>query len=205
MTALNAPMRLSAVLATAAASRIVPPTRAGHGLSNCSLKERIYQRHCLLSPLSLRFYSQSPRHNLEPAPSPTSGPLLSRRSDRELPSLSSTSPTRTWLRTLPLFILAITFSSLAIFNYQKSSSSVVSSTLYALRVNEKARQILGDEIYFRSKVPWIRGEMNQLKGIIDVAFWVKGTKATGKCRFRSVRRTRMGFVRIFPSMLDVES
>jgi cytochrome c oxidase assembly factor 1 len=117
---------------------------------------------------------------------------MSRRSDRALPSLTNT-PLRTWLKTLPLFILAITLSSLAIFNYQKSSSSTINSILYALRTNQQARELLGDEIYFASKVPWIRGELNQLHGRIDVRFWVKGTKAQGETRFKSERKRRDGF------------
>jgi cytochrome c oxidase assembly factor 1 len=116
---------------------------------------------------------------------------MSRRSDRALPSLTNT-PLRTWLKTLPLFILAITLSSLAIFNYQKSSSSTVTSILYALRTNPQARELLGDEIYFASKVPWIRGELNQLHGRIDVRFWVKGTKTQGETRFKSERKRRDG-------------
>lgn len=83
---------------------------------------------------------------------------------------------------------------LGIFNYQKSSSSVVSSTLYALRTSPQAREILGDEIYFAQKIPWISGEMNQLHGRIDISFWVKGTKTQGKMRFRSIRPDRMSFV-----------
>lgn len=117
---------------------------------------------------------------------------MSRRSDRALPSLNNT-PLRTWLKTLPLFILAITLSSLAIFNYQKSSSSTINSILYALRTNPQARELLGDEIYFASKVPWIRGELNQLHGRIDVQFWVKGTKGSGETRFKSERKRRDGF------------
>ena len=83
---------------------------------------------------------------------------------------------------------------LGIFNYQKSSSSVVNSTLYALRTSTKAREVLGDEIYFAQKFPWISGEMNQLHGQIDITFWVKGTKAKGRMRFKSVRENRMSFV-----------
>jgi cytochrome c oxidase assembly factor 1 len=83
---------------------------------------------------------------------------------------------------------------LGIFNYQKSSSSVVSSTLYALRTSPRAREILGDEIYFAQQIPWISGEMNQLHGRIDITFWVKGTKSQGKMRFRSIRPDRMSFV-----------
>jgi cytochrome c oxidase assembly factor 1 len=84
------------------------------------------------------------------------------------------------------------FSSFAIFNYQKSSSSTINSILYSLRTNEHARELLGDEIYFASKVPWIRGELNQLHGRIDVRFWVKGTKAQGETRFKSIRKRRDG-------------
>lgn len=96
------------------------------------------------------------------------------------------------MRTAPLFLAILISSTLAIFNYQKSSSSVVSATMYALRTSPKAREYLGDEIYFASKMPWIWGEMNQLHGKIDISFDVKGTKATGTMRFASVRETRRG-------------
>lgn len=36
--------------------------------------------------------------------------------------------------------------------------------------------------------------MNQLHGRIDIGFGVKGSKASGYMRFKSVRRTRMGYV-----------
>lgn len=127
-----------------------------------------------------------------PAPTESSGPLLSRRPDRELPSLKQS---HIWLKTLPLFIAVIAASSLALFNYQKSSSSTVNSILYALRTNDTSREALGDEIYFNSKVPWISGELNQLHGKIDISFWVKGKKGKGKVRFVSIRRRRDGFVR----------
>lgn len=118
--------------------------------------------------------------------------LLNRRSDRELPQISS--PWLPWLRTFPIFVAIVTVSALGIFNYQKTSSSVVASTLYALRTSDVGRHELGDEIYFRDKWPWIWGELNQLKGRINIAFAVKGTKASGIMRFRCRRRERMGFV-----------
>ncbi|KAJ8114820.1 hypothetical protein ONZ43_g4812 [Nemania bipapillata] len=67
------------------------------------------------------------------------------------------------------------------------SSPVVASTLYALRTNKKARELLGDEIYFKQQIPWISGEMNQLRGRIDINFAVKGSRSTGVMRFASVR------------------
>lgn len=125
---------------------------------------------------------------------------MDRRSDRELPSIESS---RRWLKTLPIFFLVMTVSTLAIFNYQKASSSVVSSTLYALRTNPKAREILGDEIYFNSQAPWIWGEMNQLHGRIDIKFWVKGTRRKAEMRFKSERKTRLGLVSAFDGLLNL--
>lgn len=93
---------------------------------------------------------------------------------------------------MPIFFAIVISCTLAIFNYQKSSSSVVASTLYALRTSPKAREYLGDEIYFAHKIPWIWGEMNQLHGRIDIRFEVKGNRAAGTMRFKSVRETRQG-------------
>lgn len=132
------------------------------------------------------------KRTLIAAPTANSGPLLSRRSDRALPSIPSSR--KLWLKTLPIFLSVITVSTLAIFNYQKASSSIVNATLYALRTSEAGKRELGEQIYFRDKFPWIWGEMNQLHGRIDVRFAVKGTKGSGMMRFRSVRRTRMGYV-----------
>ena len=127
------------------------------------------------------------------APTQNSGPLMSRRSDRALPSIKPA--WRVWAKTLPIFIILITVSALGIFNYQKSSSSIVASTLYALRTSEVGRQELGDEIYFRDMWPWIWGEMNQLHGRVDISFGVKGTRGNGVMRFKSERKGRMGKVK----------
>lgn len=142
-----------------------------------------------LPTFSSRFLA--PRRNLIPAPTANSGPLMERRADRELPNVQAD---RRWLRTLPIFAVVVGAAMLGIFNYQKSSSSVVNSTLYALRTSPRAREVLGDEIYFAQQMPWIHGEMNQLHGRIDISFWVKGTKAQGKMKFRSLRPDRTSYV-----------
>ncbi|CAK4034543.1 Cytochrome c oxidase assembly factor 1 [Lecanosticta acicola] len=145
------------------------------------------------------------RRTLIAAPRPGSGPLMQRRPDRALPPLLTPLTSRTWLTTLPLFLLICTASALAIFNYQKTSSSVVASTLYALRTNARARALLGDEVYFASQIPWIHGEMNQLQGRVDVWFWVKGTRGRGVMRFRSERvGGRMGRFETLEWSLEVE-
>ncbi|KAL8938869.1 MAG: hypothetical protein Q9211_003005 [Gyalolechia sp. 1 TL-2023] len=143
-----------------------------------------------------------PRRTLIAAPKPDDGPLLTRRSDRALPPI--TSSTKIWIKTLPVFLSVITVSALAIFNYQKASSSIVSATLYALRTSETGKRELGEEIYFRDKFPWIWGEMNQLHGRVDISFGVKGTKAKGMMRFKSVRRTRRGYFETEEWSLELE-
>ncbi|KAK8025154.1 hypothetical protein PG990_002977 [Apiospora arundinis] len=125
------------------------------------------------------------RRTLTRAPKPGDGPLMERRGDRELPHEDDY--TFRWGRSFPIFAILITISSLAIFNYQKSSSPVVASTLYALRTSPKARELLGDEVYFKHQIPWISGTMNQLQGRVDISFKVKGTKTEAIMRFASFR------------------
>ncbi|KAF2736353.1 DUF1783-domain-containing protein [Polyplosphaeria fusca] len=118
--------------------------------------------------------------------------LLERLPNRDLPPLPPLIPTHI-VRTFPVFVLVMAVSMFAFFNYQKTESSVVTSTLYALRTNPTVRGLLGDEIYFASKYPWIRGEINQLHGRINIHFWVKGTKAKGEVRLTCKRRGRNGY------------
>ena len=77
--------------------------------------------------------------------------------------------------------------SVSIFNYQKTSSPIVSSTMYALRTNTRARAILGDDIYFKHQIPWISGEMNQMHGRINISFTVRGTRGWATMQFASHR------------------
>jgi cytochrome c oxidase assembly factor 1 len=161
----------------------------------------MFTRSRLRAPLLRNLLSKTQplqRRTLIAAPKPDSGPLMERRSDRALPPLVS--PHR-WLRTLPIFGAIMVACTLAIFNYQKSNSSVVSSALYSLRTNEEARAILGDEIYFAQQLPWIWGSIDQVHGNIDVSFMVKGSKGKAMMRFKSVRRTRMGFVSFDPFLV----
>ncbi|KAJ5193719.1 Cytochrome oxidase assembly protein 1 [Penicillium cf. griseofulvum] len=161
---------------------------------------RVFTRRAALARKPTRPNTIS-RRTMMPAPGPNAGPLLERRADRELPNPK---PGRKWLLTFPIFALATGAGMLGLFNYQKSSSSIVNSTLYALRTSPQAREILGDEIYFAQQIPWISGEMNQLHGRIDISFWVKGTKSQGKMRFRSIRPDRMSYFRTEVWSLETE-
>ena len=104
----------------------------------------------------VQFSATPVRRGIIAAPGPNAGPLMTRRPNRELPSIESY---WRWLRTVPLFVTVIGAAMLGIFNYQRSSSSVVNSTHYALRTSDTAREVLGDEIYFAQKIPWISGEL----------------------------------------------
>ncbi|KAL0470605.1 cytochrome oxidase complex assembly protein 1 domain-containing protein [Neurospora intermedia] len=146
--------------------------------------------------------AQPQRRSLTSAPRPGDGPLMERRADRELPDVQ-TSRFR-WSRTFPIFLGIVAATSIAIFNYQKLSSPVVESTMYALRTNQRAREYLGDEIYFKAQIPWISGEMNQLHGRIDIKFNVKGTKRTGVMRFASFRPTPRGMFETTEWSLETE-
>jgi cytochrome c oxidase assembly factor 1 len=104
-------------------------------------------------------------------------------------------PWRIW-RHFPLVVLAMLGGALGIINYEKVNHSVVGSCLYALRANPKARELLGDEIYFASGFPIIHGPIDPMHGIIDVKFSVQGSKGSGTMRFRCTRVHRKDFVSV---------
>ncbi|CAN8103411.1 unnamed protein product [Discula destructiva] len=151
-------------------------------------------------PASRRPFPQ--RRTLVSAPKPGDGPLMERRADRELPDVEANS--FRWRRTMPIFLFLVVGSSLAIFNYQKSSSPVVAGTLYSLRTSAKAREYLGDDIYFKQQIPWISGEMNQMHGRINISFKVKGTKNAGTMRFASYRPSAKGMFETTEWSLETE-
>ncbi|CAG9938806.1 unnamed protein product [Clonostachys rosea f. rosea IK726] len=142
------------------------------------------------------------RRWLTPAPRPGDGPLMSRRADRELPDVAQIG--FRWRRTMPIFVALIAIASAAMFNYQKSSSPVIASTMYALRTSPRAREVLGEEIYFKHQIPYIHGEMNQMKGRINIWFTVKGTRGWGTMRFVSNRPTHRGMFETSEWSLETE-
>ncbi|KAF2018125.1 DUF1783-domain-containing protein [Aaosphaeria arxii CBS 175.79] len=186
----------------------MPPPRIAQAL----MRTRVQQPYrCLRSVGPFRYASTTSEQSSEPIvpwktphsitswpperliPPPKEGELLlERKPNRDLPPVPPFIPTQV-RNTFPIFVLTIVVSALAFFNYQKQESSVVSSTLYALRTNAEVRDELGDEIYFASKYPWIKGEINQVHGRIDISFWVKGTKREGQVKLRCRRRGRAGY------------
>lgn len=159
-------------------------------LALSSLSTHLASRATLALPLTahLRRFLTTTRRLARPVPNSSPYPSLLRRDpSRDLPSLSSLSPTRRWLTTLPLFIAILTASALGIFNFQKVNSPVITATLYGLRTNPVVRERLGDEVYFASRWAWVWGTINLVQGRVDVRFRVKGTRGAGMCRFRARR------------------
>ncbi|RPA85433.1 DUF1783-domain-containing protein [Ascobolus immersus RN42] len=112
-------------------------------------------------------------------------PIMEREVLRPLPDPNR--PRRLFLMSIPAFLVVLIGSGAVIFNYQKSSSSVTTSTLYAVRTNPKAREALGPEIGFKEYLPWIWGTVDQLHGIIDIQYKVRGKKDWGWVVFKSER------------------
>ncbi|SCU79971.1 LAMI_0B00342g1_1 [Lachancea mirantina] len=74
------------------------------------------------------------------------------------------------------FGVAIGVSLLCIFNYEKTQSPIISSTLYHLRRSPETRQLLGDNLDFDGLIPWVYGDLNQVAGRVNVTFYIKGSK-----------------------------
>ncbi|ODV84676.1 hypothetical protein CANARDRAFT_28839 [[Candida] arabinofermentans NRRL YB-2248] len=89
------------------------------------------------------------------------------------------------------FCLVMGISLFGIFNYEKVSSPVMNATMYCLRRSEVARSIIGKEITFEGLFPWIKGELNTMKGKINVRVWVSGDKGHALMCLIANRDSRM--------------
>lgn len=90
------------------------------------------------------------------------------------------------------FSISMVVSLSLIFNYEKTESPIIVNTFYQLRRNPKVKDALGENIQYNTIVPWIFGNLNQVKGNIDVTFYVKGSKQqTGKVRLIANRDNKL--------------
>ncbi|KAF9938286.1 hypothetical protein BGZ67_000314 [Mortierella alpina] len=73
-------------------------------------------------------------------------------------------------------------------NHQRQGTSIVRGTMFNVKFDTKAQQLLGDNIDFTNPSwPWISGTVAHLKGRVDIEFQVKGDKAEGRVHFVAVR------------------
>lgn len=110
------------------------------------------------------------------------------RIDRELPD--PTTERRKRIAGFLLFSVAIGSALSLIFNYEKTESPIISNTLYYIRRSPATKNILGESIEFDGIIPWVYGELNSVKGRINITFYIKGDKnVTGTVRLVADRNT----------------
>ncbi|KAG0227819.1 hypothetical protein BGW42_002700 [Actinomortierella wolfii] len=102
---------------------------------------------------------------------------------------------------IALGILGVGFwaGSLAIAaNHQKQGTSVVKGTLFNVRYDETAKEVLGDGIDYRNpKWPWIYGTVAHLKGKVDIQYDVRGSKGEGRVHFQAYRPEKRWITTVF--------
>lgn len=80
--------------------------------------------------------------------------------------------------TFLVFAAGMTAACLGIFNYEKVSSPIMNATMYFLRRSAHSRELLGNRITYDGLFPWISGEVNTMKGIVDCSAQVCGDKGS---------------------------
>lgn len=122
--------------------------------------------------------------------------------DRELPDPFA--KRRTNRRYFVVYAIGITVSCAIIFNYEKSLSPIITSTLYFLRRSQESIDLLGKDIDFSSSWPWISGELNTVKGRIDIKFNVKGSLGTGVVKLNATRESKLHPFDVHLFVLEVD-
>lgn len=93
--------------------------------------------------------------------------------DVELPDPQAQS--RKYKYQFAAFVTVVTVSFILIVNYEKTASPIIGSTLHFLRRSDKVKQLLGNHVDFQNKIfPWVWGELNQVKGRINISFKIQG-------------------------------
>ncbi|KAG5520012.1 hypothetical protein PMAC_001088 [Pneumocystis sp. 'macacae'] len=74
------------------------------------------------------------------------------------------------------------------FNHQRLDSPIVSHLMYQLKHSSIAQSYLGKNIDFAYKWPWVSGEINYIKGRINLSFRVNGSQDKATIKFKSIRK-----------------
>lgn len=153
--------------------------------------------HCpsLTAPPNVRLFCLSfPRGNIRyphGVPAFPISPPKAQSTPRPLPAYKDVRPNTT--RNIVVFLSicgAWTVAALMAINYERFASPVTASTLHEVRKSPRAAALLGKDIQHRCmhpaykgwyrydgwfRQPWISGTIQLTKGIIDVAYDVKGS------------------------------
>lgn len=77
-----------------------------------------------------------------------------------------------------------------IFNYEKTTSPLITSTFFILRRSQVATELLGPTIGYSLQWPWISGPLNTVQGRVDISFAVKGEKSEGTIYLKAARESK---------------
>ncbi|CAH6721599.1 cytochrome c oxidase assembly factor 1 [[Candida] jaroonii] len=100
--------------------------------------------------------------------------------------------------------IGVIVSCVVIFNYEKTTSPILNSVFYFLRRNPSVLDKLGENISYKYSWPWISGELNTVKGEIDISFDIKGDKNAGKLHFKASRSSKLVPFTIHHWFLEVD-
>ncbi|AWU75889.1 hypothetical protein CAS74_004637 [Pichia kudriavzevii] len=93
-----------------------------------------------------------------------------------------------------VFAVGMTAACAGIFNYEKTSSPIMNATMYFLRRSKDARELLGRKITYDGMIPWIHGEVNTMKGVVDCYTYISGDKASAKMILKAEKDSQDRFV-----------
>ncbi|XBW35234.1 hypothetical protein QEN19_000797 [Hanseniaspora menglaensis] len=96
--------------------------------------------------------------------------------DRKLPDPTKNKRKGTHPVTILLYLGVIYISAELIFNYERINNASVNNSLLELRRAPEARELLGSNIKLYGLYPWIFGDIQQVKGHVDITFKVIGNK-----------------------------
>ncbi|KAI5955405.1 hypothetical protein CANMA_004622 [Candida margitis] len=108
-------------------------------------------------------------------------------------------------RYFVFYSIALVVTCAVIFNYEKSSSPIINSSLYFLRRSTIAQDALGKDIEFASSWPWIWGKLNTVQGVIDVKFKVKGNEQKAWVLLNASRESKLHPFQVHKFALEVDT
>lgn len=111
--------------------------------------------------------------------------------DRPLPDVLK--PGRRNRLYFMLFSGTMAAALFALIKYEDASSPIVTSTYLALRQSPLARESLGENIRYKTSLPWITGSPGIAGNTVDFSYPIVGDNGTGRAHFRAEKRDRKHF------------
>lgn len=133
-----------------------------------------------------KYINNASKHTVADKPSHISNKKMT--IDRELPDPTKKRRKGTHPAAILLYAAVIYIAAELIFNYERMNNASVNNSLLELRRDLKARDLLGSNIKLYGIYPWIFGDMQQVKGHVDISFKVIGSKGhVGVVKFKAGR------------------